>query len=118
MVTSTRAYHRLPVELQVRLHVRSGRQTVTTTGRCHNLSEGGMFVQIATHLGAGCHVRVEILSDALGEAFAAAGEVVHVIKGEGVGIRFTDLDLRALDHLKRLLGMGSDLASGGQANTP
>ena len=103
MYSTPRRHQRYPLVATVTLRIHRGGETVTMTGRSRNLSHGGVFVQTAGNLCPGCGVVVEIARSAGAKPLVAPGVVVHAIKGEGVGIRFTEMDAETQRALQELL---------------
>ncbi len=96
-----RAHRRVPLESDVRV-TRAGETCVT---RANNVSVGGLNLSGLAGVDAGAEIECE-LSLGLGRTFVTRAEVMW-INGQNAGVRFLQLDQRALVALIGYVGRAS-----------
>jgi hypothetical protein len=87
--------------LDVTLHIGGGGRSLK--GQSIDLSRSGIFVVMPGDVPAGARVDMLVDPGALGGALSLRGQVVHVVRGTGVGIRFGVLTRAAKERLSDLI---------------
>jgi hypothetical protein len=83
------------------IHVGGGGRTLL--GRSVDVSRAGVFVILADTIPQGARVEMMLETAAEHEVIFVTGTVVHVVPGQGVGIRFSALSARSDGRLMALL---------------
>lgn len=87
--------------LDVTLHIGGGGNSMK--GQSRDVSRSGIFVLVPSAIPQGARVDMLVDPGVRGGTLALRGQVVHVVRGTGVGIRFGELSSSAKQRLEDLV---------------
>jgi len=100
MVRERRRYYRVPVDMPVTLTLGTGRKVRLSAT---NISEGGMAIASATHLGADLISELQFTLPGTNNAVETKAELAWADAAGQAGIRFINMTALSRDHLERWL---------------